>query len=39
MSEKNKNGGGLLTAVHRNLKPVSIPTNEDTEILVVEIKK
>ena len=35
---KDKNGGGLLTAVHRNLKPVSVPSNEDTEILVVETK-
>ena len=35
---KNKGGGGLLTAVHRNLEPVNIATNEETEILVVEAK-
>ena len=33
---KNKGGGGLLTAVHRNLAPVNIAANEDIEILVVE---
>ena len=32
----DRKGGGLLTAIHRNLKPVSIPSNEDTEVLFVE---
>ena len=35
---KDKGGGGLLTAVHRNLAPVSVTANDDTEILVVEAK-
>ena len=35
---KDKGGGGLLTAVHRNLAPVCVSSNEDTEILVVEAK-
>ena len=33
---KNKNGGGLLTAVHKNLKPVSISDEDDIEVLVVQ---
>ena len=33
---KNSGGGGLLTAVHKNLKPVSISEETDTEILVVQ---
>ena len=33
-----KGGGGLLSAVHRNLEPVSIATNSETEIMVVEAK-
>ena len=32
---KQNNGGGLLTAVHSSLKPVSI-SDDDEEILVVE---
>ena len=35
---KDKGGGGLLTAVHRNLASVCVSSNEDTEILVVEAK-
>ena len=35
---KDKGGGGLLTAVHRNLAPVSVTSNDETEILVVEAK-
>ena len=33
---KNKGGGGLLTAVHKNLKPVSVSEDTDTEVLVVQ---
>ena len=33
---KNCGGGGLLTAVHKNLKPVSVSDEDDTEILVVQ---
>ena len=33
---KNVGGGGLLTAVHKSLKPVSISTDEEEELLVVE---
>ena len=33
---KDKGGGGLLTAVHKSLKPVSISEDDDVEILVVE---
>ena len=32
---KNGCGGGLLTAVHKNLNPVSIGDNTDDEVLVV----
>ena len=37
---KKSGGGGLLTAVHKNLEPVSVSSdeNEDDEILVVEAK-
>ena len=31
-------GGGLLTAVHQNLEPVSINEDHEHEILVVEAK-
>ena len=31
-------GGGLLTAVHKSLKPVSVNNEESEEILVVEGK-
>ena len=34
----NKNGGGLLTAVHKSLDPVSVSEPAGTEILVVEGK-
>ena len=33
---KNSGGGGLLTAVHSSLKPVSISNDDEEEILVVE---
>ena len=35
---KNSNGGGLLTAVHKSFKPVSISSDDDNddELLVVE---
>ena len=33
---KNKGGGGLLTAVHKTLKPVSVSEDDDVEILVVQ---
>ena len=33
---KNLGGGGLLTAVHKSLKPVSINTDDEEELLVVE---
>ena len=33
---KKSGGGGLLTAVHKNLKPVSVSDEDDTEILVVQ---
>ena len=33
---KNSGGGGLLTAVHKNLKPVSVSDEDDIEILVVQ---
>ena len=33
---KDKGGGGLLTAVHKNLHPVSVSEDTDTEILVVQ---
>ena len=35
---KNSAGGGLLTAVHKNLKPVSVSDETEVEILVVEGK-
>ena len=35
---KKSGGGGLLTAVHKNLKPVSVSDEDETEILVVEGK-
>ena len=35
---KDKGGGGLLTAVHKNLQPVSVSDDTDTEVLVVEGK-
>ena len=36
---EKSSGGGLLTAVHRNLEPVSIDgDNDDDEVLVVEAK-
>ena len=35
---KERGGGGLLTAVHRSLNPVSVSEDEDDEILVVEGK-
>jgi len=35
---KNSGGGGLLTAVHKSLKPVSVSNEEAEEILVVEAK-
>ena len=33
---KNSGGGGLLTAVHKNLKPVSVSDESEVEILVVQ---
>ena len=33
---KDKGGGGLLTAVHKSLKPVSISEEDETEVLVVQ---
>ena len=33
---KEKCGGGLLTAIHENLKPVSVSVDDESEILVVE---
>ena len=33
---KNLGGGGLLTAVHKSLKPITISTDEEVELLVVE---
>ena len=33
---KDKGGGGLLTAVQKNLHPVSVSEDTDTEILVVQ---
>ena len=36
MIRKDKGGGGLLTAVHKTLKPVSVSEEDDTEILVVQ---
>ena len=33
---QHKGGGGLLTAVHKNLKPVSVGEETDVEILVVQ---
>ena len=33
---KDKGGGGLLTAVHKNLKPVSVSEENHIEILVVQ---
>ena len=33
---KDKGGGGLLTAVHKNLNPVSISEESEDEILVVQ---
>ena len=35
---KDKGGGGLLTAVHKNLQPVSVSDDTDTEVLGVECK-
>ena len=34
----NSGGGGLLTAVHKSLKPVSINCDDEEELLVVEAK-
>ena len=33
---KERGGGGLLTAVHKNLKPVSVSDENEVEILVVQ---
>jgi hypothetical protein len=33
---KDRGGGGLLTAIHKNLKPVSIGSDDDNEVIVVE---
>ena len=33
---KDMNGGGLLTAIHKSLKPVSVSNDDEEEILVVE---
>ena len=33
---KEKNGGGLLTLVHNDLKPVSVSDDDPEEVLVVE---
>ena len=33
---KDKGGGGLLTAVHKSLNPVSVSEDDDTEVLVVQ---
>ena len=33
---ENNNGGGLLTAVHKSLNPVSVSTDTEEEVLVVE---
>ena len=35
---KGTGGGGFLTAVHKNLKPVSVSEETEVEILVVEGK-
>ena len=35
---KNTGGGGLLTAVHKSLKPVSVSNDDEQELLVVEAK-
>ena len=34
----NSGGGGLLTAVHKSLDPVSINCDDDVELLIVEAK-
>ena len=34
----NCGGGGLLTAVHKNLEPVSVGDDTDDEVLVIEAK-
>ena len=36
--KKNNKGGGLLTAVHKSMQPVSVSDENDAEILVVEAK-
>ena len=33
---KEKGGGGLLTAVHKSLNPVSISEEDESEVLVVQ---
>ena len=33
---ENNNGGGLLTAVHKSLNPVSVSNDTEEEVLVVE---
>ena len=33
---KDKGGGGLLTAVHKSLKAVSVSEEDETEVLVVQ---
>ena len=35
---KDCGGGGLLTAVHKNLEPISVGEDTDEEVLVVEAK-
>ena len=32
---KHSDGGGILTAVHKSLNPLEIPTDDDYEILVI----
>ena len=36
MIRKNSGGGGLLTAVHKSLSPVSVSEDTDLEVLVVQ---
>ena len=33
---ENNSGGGLLTAVHKSLRPVSVSNDTEEEVLVVE---
>ena len=35
---KDKGGGGLMTAVHKSLSPVSVSEEYEEEVLVVEAK-